>query len=419
MAIADVTRPNLAARPPRATPAAWSWIARVARWGLAAAVVVGVVIGVARYRNRHTPPPLRFESAQIDRGEIDAKVTATGALSALVTVSVGSQVSGRIQALYADFESTVKAGQVIAKIDPALFDAAVAQARANHTAALANVEHAQATLANAEKQLARAKLLVSQGLMGQADFDTAESTVGVARADVKAALAAVGQAKAGLEQAELNLRYTTIVSPIDGVVISRNVDVGQTVAAALAAPTIFTIAKDLTRMQVDSSVAEGDVGHVTAKMDVTFTVDAFPDRVFHGVVRQVRDNAQTLQNVVTYDAVIDVANDDRLLRPGMTANTTFVYARRPNALRLPNAALRFRPDSATLATMTSIDAAAAIPKRDLHGDERIVWLLRAGRPVAAVVHIGVSDGMATELVDGDLREHDAVIVEAIATTKGA
>jgi HlyD family secretion protein len=365
--------------------------------------------------------PIHYETAAIERGRIDAKVTATGTVSALVTVLVGSQVSGRIESLAADFGSPVKTGQVIATIDPALFRAAAAQARANRAAAVANVEKARAQQIEADRELARARALHGDGLASRAELDVAEANALVARAQVRAAEAQVDQAKAALDQAELNLRYSTIVSPIDGVVISRNVDVGQTVAAALQAPTLFTIAQDLGQMQVDTSVAEADVGKLRAGMDVTFTVDAYPGRPFAGRVRQVRDAAQTVQNVVTYDAVIDVDNGEHLLKPGMTASVTFVYAQRPDVIRVPNGALRFRPDAATASVMAGPPrkGAAAKPAVDLAADERALWLLRDGRPVLVKLRVGITDGSATEVVAGDVRPSDVAITEAVADAAAA
>jgi len=333
-------------------------------------------------------------------------VTATGTLSALVTVTVGSQVSGRIDTLGADFESQVKKGQIIATIEPSLFQAAVEQARANYLAAIAAVAKSEAQANLASEQLTRADHLLRQGLMSQSDFDTARATLESDRADVAAARSNVGQMKAALDQAELNLKYTVIASPIDGVVISRNVDIGQTVAATLQAPTLFTIAQDLTRMQVDTNVAEADVGKIQAAMPVTFTVDAYPDRAFAGVVRQVRDNAQTIQNVVTYDAVIDLANPERLLHPGMTASVTFVYAKKPDVVRVPAGALRFKPDASLVAVMEST------PPIPAHPDERVVWLLRNHSPQPVLVAVGISDGQQAEVVRGDVHPGDTVILEA-------
>ncbi len=242
-----------AAQPRRHWP---PWLGQAA---LALAVVGLLAYGVVRYRARSTAASVRYETAVVDVGALDAKVTATGALSPLISVQVGSQVSGRIAALFADFGSTVARGQKIATIDPALFRAATAQAQANLASARAGLERARAQRLLAERQLARDTALLAQGLVTRAEYELAESNAGVALAEIGTAEAALAQTRAALDQAQLNLKYTTITSPIDGVVISRNVDVGQTVAAALQAPTLFTIAQDLTRMQVDANVAEADV----------------------------------------------------------------------------------------------------------------------------------------------------------------
>jgi len=358
-------------------------------------------------------PTVRYQTSAIDHGSLDAKVTASGAVSAIVTVQVGSQVSGRIQAWYADFSSKVKKGQLIAKIEPSLFKAAVEQGQANYTAAKAGYDKAIANRLLAERNYARSLALFEEALASRGDLDAAEAAAGAARADVGGADAVMLQARAALDQAMLNLSYTDIVSPIEGIVISRNIDVGQTVAASFQAPTLFTIAQDLTKMQVDTNVAEGDVGNIREGMEATFTVDAFPTRTFHGVVRQVRDNATTLQNVVTYDAVIDVDNGDLALRPTMTANVTFVYASRKEAVRIPNAALRFKPDPATVAAMTAPDAAPPPSRDGLAADQRVLWTLRTGHAGGHVVRIGISDGMTTELVDGEVRPGDLAITEAI------
>jgi HlyD family secretion protein len=372
----------------------------------------------ARFFTSREATPVHYETAAVDRGRIDAKVTATGTVSAIVTVQVGSQVSGRIDKLFVDWSSPVKKGQVVATIEPSFFRAAAQQARATYAAARAAVDKAKAQAVEAERTYARSQKLLHEGLASQADVDVAEGNALAARADVAAQEASVLQARAALDQAMLNLGYTTIVSPIDGTVISRNVDVGQTVAAALQAPTLFTIAQDLTKMQVDTNVAEADVGKLREGMAVTFTVDAYPGRPFAGRVRQVRDAAQTVQNVVTYDAVIDFDNDQHLLRPGMTASVTFVYADRADALRLPNGALRFKPDAATVAAMTGAPAAkgkAAPPKAPPPAaDERVAWVLRGGKAVEVPVRVGITDGTTTEVVSGDVREGDVAVTEAVA-----
>jgi HlyD family secretion protein len=404
--------PIVPAQPPiapakRATPKrrAPRWL----RWAAPIALIAALSPLGLRALSSQRAAPVHFETAAVDRGGIDAKVTASGTVSALVTVQVGSQVSGRIEQIFVDFSSPVTKGQVVATIDPALFRATVAQARANHAAAVANLEKATAHRAESDRQYARAAQLAAEGLASRADLDVAEANAKAGAADVAAARAQIAQARAALDQAELNLRYSTIVSPIDGVVISRNVDVGQTVAATLQAPTLFTIAQDLTKMQVDTSVAEADVGKLREGMSVTFTVDAYPGRPFPGCVRQVRDAATTVQNVVTYDAVIDVDNAGRLLKPGMTASVTFVYAERRDAVRVPNAALRFRPDAATTLAM---NGGQPVPNK-LATDERVVWVVRGGKAIPARVRVGVSDGTTTEVLGGELREGDAAVTEAL------
>jgi HlyD family secretion protein len=387
---------------------------RVARWTIVALAAAATAGGVIRYRSTQRTEPLHFETAKVDRGRIAAKVSATGTLSALVTVNVGSQVSGRVEKLLVDFGSQVRKGQTVATLDPSFFRAAVTQARANYLAAKAAVEKTASQEVLARRQHARAKLLADEGLASRADLEAAEAELEASSATRSAAEAGVTQAKAALEQAELNLRYTTIVSPIDGVVISRNVDVGQTVAAALQAPTLLLVAQDLTHMEVDTNVAEADVGKIKSKMDVTFTVDAYPDHTFHGIVRQVRDNAQTIQNVVTYDAVIDVDNPDRLLKPGMTASVTFVHAVREGALRLSNAALRFKPDAATLALLTPHASGPndVLSTPEAPRDQRTVWVVRSGTASLVNIRVGVSDGSSTEVTGGDLHEGDEALIEA-------
>jgi HlyD family secretion protein len=302
----------------------------------------------------------KFRLMKVERGEVNLVVTATGTINPVINVLVGSQVSGTIKALYADYNSQVKEGQVIAQIDPAIFEAQVEQGRANVLNAQANLENAKANLVKAEvavldakRNLDRNKPLLERQVIAQATLDTAQANYDtavaqkeVARAQVESSKAQVEQAKAALKVSETNLRYATIRSPVHGTVISRNVDVGQTVAASLQAPTLFTIAKDLTRMQVDTNVSEADVGRITVGQDATFTVDAYPERVFRGRVSEIRNAPIIVQNVVTYDVVILVDNKDLKLKPGMTANASVMIAHREGVLKIPNAALRFRPESA-------------------------------------------------------------------------
>ncbi len=394
---------------------------------IGAVVLVAAAVGVWRWRAGASKPSLQIESAKVDRGRIVAKVTATGTLSAIVTVQVGSQVSGRIAALYADFNSPVKKGQLIAKIDPALFQAAVEQARANLVAAQGNLAKSKAQAVDAERQYVRNKALAERKLIAVADLDTAQSNSDAAQAQVDASAGAVGQARAALHQAEVNLAYTDILSPTNGVVISRNVDVGQTVAASLQAPTVFVIAEDLAKMQVDTSVAEADVGRLRPSMTATFTVDAYPSEAFQGTVRQIRNAPQTVQNVVTYDAVIDVGNPDLKLKPGMTANVTFVYAQKDDVVRVPNATLRFRPppDLAAFSNAAgrpggrgNADGGAPVPKAVETPDQRTVWVMRQDKPARERIKIGISDGAFTEVVEGGLEPGDAVVTDASGPSSG-
>jgi HlyD family secretion protein len=302
----------------------------------------------------------KFRLVKVERGAVDLIVTATGTINPVINVLVGSQVSGTIKALYADFNSQVKEGQVITQIDPALFQAQVDQAKANVLNTQAGLLNAQANLVKAEvavvdakRNLDRNKPLLERQVIAQAtldtaqvNYDTAVAQIEVAKAQVESSKAQVEQAKAALELAETNLRYTTIRSPVNGTVISRNVDVGQTVAASLQAPTLFTIAKDLTKMQVDTNVSEADVGRITVGQDATFNVDAYAGRTFRGKVSEVRNAPIIVQNVVTYDVVIQVDNQDLKLKPGMTANVSVMIAHREGVLKIPNAALRFQPQSA-------------------------------------------------------------------------
>ncbi len=401
------------------------------RWLWVAAVALLVGAGGVTWRVLRRPPPLQYQTSAATKGPVVARVTATGILSAVVTVQVGSQVSGRIAKLNADYNSTVKKGQLIAEIDPALFEANLAQAKANVLAADGQLKQAEATVLAARRTYDRDKSLRASNLIAQADLDTAETTLQAAEASVVAARGNLAQARAQLTQSEVNLAYTRISSPIDGTVISRSVDVGQTVAASLAAPTIFTLAGDLQKMQVDTSVAEADVGKLAAGMEATFVVDAFPDERFKGTIRQIRNAPQTQQNVVTYDAVIDVNNPDLKLRPGMTANVTVVYADRQDVLRVTNAALRFRPSPEMLAALgRSSGGPQRVAGRDgvrgtaqaattPGGNGRSLWVLRDGRPAPAQVTIGVSDGTFTESLSGPVQAGDAVVSGVETTARPA
>src|SRR5688572_20785046 len=309
---------------------------------IGAAVVVLAVLGGLVLRGR--ADEVRYVTAPVTRGDVLEVVGATGTLQAVTTVQVGSQVSGTIQSLYADFNSVVRKGQVLARLDPSLLQARLGQVQAAHVSAQANVERARATLEDARQKLARAQTLSAQGLVPEADLETARATHAEAAAQLKASQAAVTQAAANVRQAQVDMTHSVIAAPIDGVVVARNVDVGQTVAASLQAPVLFVIANDLSRLQVSASIDEADVGRVRAGQEATFRVDAFPNEVFSGSVEQVRLQPITLQNVVTYTTIIGVNNPGQRLMPGMTATVSVIVDRRDDVLRIPASALRFRPE---------------------------------------------------------------------------
>ena len=404
---------------------------KAASWVIPVLVLAAIAFGVWRWQSTKAAPAITYRTAPVEKRKIVARVTASGTLEATVTVQVGAQVSGRIAKLDADYNSQVKKGQVIAKIDPQLFIAAVEREKANHAAAKAGVVRAEAQQRDADLVLKRARSLNEQGLASAAELQTADTNAAVAVAQTEVAKATLQQASAALHQAQVNLSYTQIHSPIDGVVISRNVDVGQTVAASLQAPVLFTIAEDLKKMQVHTSVAEGDVGRLEPGMESWFTVDAFPGQRFKGKIGQIRNAAQTVQNVVTYNAVIDVDNEDLRLRPGMTATTTIVYAEKSDVLAIPNSAMRFKPPAEVASAVASASGPAASlsvtaagragpgarPGARRPGGEtadahqRTLYVLRDGRPETVDVKTGLSDGTVTEIAAG-LAEGDLVIVEA-------
>ncbi|MEB3223157.1 MAG: efflux RND transporter periplasmic adaptor subunit [Candidatus Sericytochromatia bacterium] len=388
----------------------------MARWVWIGALSLGLAGGAGLWwaRAGGEPQPA-YTTAVADRGILEAKVSAAGTVSALVTVQVGSQVSGRIADMLVDFNDTVRKGQVLARLDPRLFEAELARAVASEVSARSALERARIDAEQATRQLARSQTLWGRRLIARADLDAAQASADATRAQVEAARAQVAQAGAQAAQARLNLAYTTIASPIEGTVIARSVDVGQTVAASLQAPTLFQIAQDLRKAQVLAAISEADVGKIRAGMPAQFTVAAYPGEPFLGKVRQVRNAARTEQNVVTYDAVIDVDNAALKLRPGMTANVAFTWASRPAALRVPNAALRFTP-----AGEGRGEGAAGSRRQKLSEDptRRRVWVLRGGEPAAVPVQTGITDGSLTEIVSGELQAGEAVITEAAGGAAG-
>ena len=374
------------------------------------ALVAGLFILAFVVRQCRNSGAANYQTASITRGPVTQAVTATGTLNPVVNVQVGSQVSGNIAKLFVDFNSQVKAGQVVAQIDPALFQATVTQAEGD----LAN---AQAALELAKVNATRTQELFAKKTSSQADVDQAIANLHQAQANVKIKQGALDKAKADLD-------HCTITSPIDGVVISRSVDVGQTVAASLQAPVIFAIANDLTKMQIDANVAEADVGVVKVDQNVDFTVDAFPMQTFQGKVVQVRNAPITVQNVVTYDTVIGVSNPDLKLKPGMTANVSIVIAHKDDVLQIKNAALRYRPPDATpVETRRTSTSRPGRPGGGRSGAgqegrvERTVYVLPSGasRPKPVQIKTGISDGIMTEVIEG-LKEGDRVVTAEVTST---
>ena len=372
------------------------------------ALIIALLVVASVVRQCRNGSAENYQIATVTRGPITQAVTATGTLNPVVNVQVGSQVSGNIAKLFVDFNSQVKAGQVVAQIDPALFQATVTQAEGD-------LASAQAALELAKVNATRTQDLFARKTSSQADLDQAMANLHQAEANVKIKQGALDKAKADLE-------HCTITSPIDGVVISRSVDVGQTVAASLQAPVIFQIANDLTKMQIDANVAEADVGVLEVGQDVDFTVDAFPMRTFHGKVVQVRNAPITVQNVVTYDTVIGVSNPDLKLKPGMTANVSIIVAQKDNVLQIKNAALRYRPPEAVPAEMGSRSPAPAGARggrgRQQRTSERTVYLLSGGRPQPVQIKTGISDGVVTEVKEG-LKEGDRVVTAELASKSPA
>jgi HlyD family secretion protein len=415
-------------------------------------VLIGLIVAFGLTRNS---PPQHF-TAKVERGEIHDVVEATGTINAVITVQVGSQVSGVIAKLFVDFNSRVHKGQVVALIDPALLQGALLQAaadlenaKANVQAARANLEKAKAGLVQTKADYDRAVGLTKGGITSQqqldlakANYDSANASVGGAAANVTQAEAQLSQKSAALTVAQTNLNYTVIKSPIDGTVVARNVDVGQTVAASLQAPTIFTIAQDLTKMQVYAKTDESDVGNIKLGRPVTFKVDAFPKDTFWGVVSQVRMNATTLQNVVTYDTIIDFDNPELKLFPGMTAYVTIPVATVQNVLKLPNTALRYKPPLAQEEILAlykqygieggerklgSNEVAAAernapaggtgnLPRKPM-ADNAVVWKLHPDNTMEPVkVALGITDHSYTEVTSvlhGELKEGDELIIRSV------
>lgn len=404
------------------------------------AVVAIILIGGAAWRLYPRPAESPYRPANVGRGTIAKTISATGRLQALTTVQVGTQISGTVSEIYVDFNSPVKKGQVIARLDPSQVQAQLTQASANlagaqasvataqsaQVAAEAGIQSAEANVArvqsvadDAQRNLDRTRELVAEGVGAKKDLDSAQATLAQAAAQKQQAVAQLNQARAqaqsarsqldqaraqatqagaSVELASVNMEHTVIKAPIDGIIVSRNVDVGQTVAASLQAPTLFLVANDLRRMQVLADIDEADVGQLHPESRVTFTVDAYPVETFDGRISQIRLAPQTVQNVVTYTAVIDVENPALKLKPGMTANVTAIVAEQPNALTVPAAALRFRPEGVP----------AAAPR----AGTGTVYRIQDKQLEPVTIRTGLNDGTAVQVVSGNLREGDQVATPA-------
>jgi HlyD family secretion protein len=351
----------------------------------------------------------------VGRGSIASIVTATGTVNPVKSVQVGTYVSGPIQALYADFNSPVSKGQLVAKIDPASFQVKVQSAEANVANARARVQKDRADLELKRLTLERNRQLVAQDLISQNDVDTAKSNYDQAVAQLALDQASVKQSEASLQEARINLAYTDIRSPVDGVVVSRNVDVGQTVAASFQTPTLFLIAQDLTKMQVDTNVSESDIGTVHTGDAATFTVDAYPGKAFNGAVAQVRNAPITVLNVVTYDVVIAVDNPDLELKPGMTATVSVITAQRNDALKISLRATRFNPERTVGAESTPSQGGTR--PRFARAGTSTVWVVQSKGTLRRVeVTLGVRDDQFAELLSGDVKLGDQL---AVAFRRGA
>jgi HlyD family secretion protein len=382
---------------------------RKAAWVIGV-LTLGVAIGGYVFFGGERKVPVRYKTAPVERGSIVSVVNATGTINPVVLVQVGSQVTGMVESLSADFNSVVKKDQVVARIDPFPYRARRDQAAASLANARAAVLKAKTDQSQRKRELDRVQSLIKQQFVSQNDVDVAVTAYEGAAAQLAVAEAAVKQAQAVLEAAELDLTYTVIKSPIDGIVISRLVELGQRISASVSIPTIFVIAQDLTKMQVDANVSEADIGGMTEGKDVGFTVDAYPGEQFRGKIRQVRNAPVSVQNVVTYDVVVGVENSDLRLKPGMTANVSITVARKDGIIKVPNAALRFKPPQTSVAVPTGTTGRQAAGGNDLVA-AKTVWKLGAsGDPEAVTLQSGISDGSFTEVISGSLNEGDQIVV---------
>jgi HlyD family secretion protein len=376
-------------------------------------LVAVIIIAAIVYFSKSNKTGEKYETALIDRGDITEKITATGTINPVNSVKVGSQVTGRIIKIHADYNSQVKKGQVVAQLETDLYQSKVEQADANYKMSQAQVMEAKAALVDAESNFRRAKKLSKDQVLSERDLEIAETKYTAAQASYSAAVAKEEQSKALLNSAKVDLSHTTIYSPVDGIVISRNCDVGQTVVATFQTPDLFLIAEDLTKMRVDAYVDEADIGKVSVGQEVQFTVDSYPEKVFNGTISQVRFAPKELQNVVSYATVIEVANPELMLRPGMTASISIIASHKKDVLRVANAALRFKPDpedkdfSKNKASSENQEKATDNEIKKLYR----LWIINTdGSIQTADITTGIYDTHYTEIVTGDAKAGQAVIV---------
>ncbi|MCF6154788.1 MAG: efflux RND transporter periplasmic adaptor subunit [Candidatus Brocadia sp.] len=361
---------------------------------------------------------IHYKTEKIDRENIRRYVTATGTINPVRTVIIGSQVTGIISKLYVDYNSEVKVGQVVAQIDPVPFEHRVKQAEAALATAIASLEKAKVNSKNNRRNYHRSKKLFAKSVVSIEELDVARTTYQAGLADIKLAESQVLQAKAALEIAKTDLEHTVIVSPLNGIVISRNVDVGQTVVSSFQTPTLFNIAEDLVHMQVNTNVDEADIGMVQAGQDAKFTVDAFPEDLFEGKVSEIRMAPIIFQNVVTYDTIINVDNTSLKLKPGMTANTSILVAKAENVLRVPNAALRYTPSEILKG---EVDKKVLADRKLAKKTVSHIWVLDKGKLKQVAVKLGIGNDSFTEILEGDVKEGQEVVISETlprATVKG-
>jgi HlyD family secretion protein len=378
----------------------------MARWLIITGLLLLLGSGLAYWWFGRGPQPVTYVTVAAERGPVTRVVNSTGTVNPVLTIMVGTYVSGVIQELTCDYNTQVKKDQLCAKIDPRPYQTIVDQDRANVSTSKAQLQKDKASLAYARLTLDRNTALLKDGVVSQDVFDNSRTTYDQLQAQVGVDEATIEEREAELNTAEVNLGYTNITSPVDGTVVSRNVTMGQTVAASFQTPTLFLIATDLTKMQVDTNVSESDMGNLRKNNRTTFTVEAFPNRVFEGTVVQVRQSPQTVQNVVTYDIVVAFDNRDLALKPGMTATTRIVTAEQKDVLRVPDQAFRYAPGGSSKAATAP---AASAPSKGPPA-ETSIWVLRNNQPYRIAVKAGLDDDSFTQIVSGDLQPGDRVIL---------